>query len=80
MCQAAAHRHKTVQYALFEIVDSSCKLDPPMSFYRSGHLTERSELMNTLLYYLFVNKPPKDALVKSHGIERLGIAKQSRTF
>jgi len=27
-----------------------------------------------------VNKPPKGALVKSHGIERLGIAKQSRTF
>ncbi|PKQ66477.1 hypothetical protein BZG01_10635 [Labilibaculum manganireducens] len=24
-------------------------------------------------------KPPKGALVKSHGIERLGIAKQSRT-
>lgn len=25
------------------------------------------------------SKPPKGALVKSHGIERLGIAEQSRT-
>ncbi len=39
VCQEAAHRHKTVQHALFEMVDSSCKLDPPVSFYRKGHQT-----------------------------------------
>jgi len=36
VCREVAHRHKTVQHALFEMVESSCKLDPPESFYRRG--------------------------------------------
>ena len=39
VCQEAAHRYKRVLHALFEMVESSCKLDPPMSFYRRGHQT-----------------------------------------
>jgi len=50
VCQEAAHRHKTVQHALFEMVES----------------THQSRLAGEGF------KPPKGALVKSHGIERLG--------
>jgi hypothetical protein len=37
-----------------------------MSLYRKGHQLSDSVLKNE------VNKPPKGAVVKSHGIERLG--------
>jgi hypothetical protein len=37
VCQEAVHRHKIVLRALSEMVDSSCKLDPLVSFYRKGH-------------------------------------------
>ena len=50
VCQEAAHRHKTVQHALFEMVEP----------------THQSRLAGEGF------KPPKGALVKSHGIERLG--------
>jgi len=39
VCQEATHRHKIVLHALFEMEESSCKLDPLVSSYRRGHQT-----------------------------------------
>jgi hypothetical protein len=42
------------------------QLEPPVSLYRKWYQLSDSILMNE------VNKPPKGAVFKGHGLERLG--------
>ena len=51
-----------VLHAVNKMVETSCKVEPPMSSYRACPDVYREEGI----------KPPKGAVVKSYGTERLG--------
>jgi hypothetical protein len=72
VCREAEHRRGKVLHAVIEMVETAS-----VQLARRGRIAGRGLNRSEAQLMTEGNKPPKGAVVKSHGTERLGTAKPS---